>query len=203
MPSEIEGAGGRDPALGTSMILLIDNYDSFVYNLAHLLEKQGAVVEVVRNDMITADAAEALPLTHLVISPGPGRPSDAGNAMEIFHRLAKSVPVLGVCLGHQIIVEGLGGRVGASKQLVHGKSSMVKHDAKGLFEGLPCPLRAGRYHSLAAVAIPEVLEVCGMGDDEVMAVRHRDLPIHGVQFHPESILTPDGEALVRNFLEHP
>jgi anthranilate synthase/aminodeoxychorismate synthase-like glutamine amidotransferase len=185
------------------MILLLDNYDSFVYNLAHLLEKQGPRVEVVRNDMITADAAEELAPTHLVISPGPGRPSDAGNAMEIFERLGASVPVLGVCLGHQIIVEALGGQVGSSKHLVHGKSSMVEHDAKGIFTGLPSPLPAGRYHSLAAVAVPDVLEVCGMSEDEIMAVRHRELPINGVQFHPESILTPNGEDLVKNFLQCP
>ncbi len=185
------------------MILLIDNYDSFVYNLAHLLQMLGDEVQVIRNDRITADEAEALQPTHLVISPGPGAPSQAGRSIEIFDRLSPRVPVLGVCLGHQAIVEALGGEVGRSKHLVHGKASAVEHDGAGLFAGLPSPLQAGRYHSLAALAIPEVLEVCAIADGEVMAVRHRRLPIHGVQFHPESILTPDGGNLVRTFLEHP
>jgi anthranilate synthase component II len=185
------------------MILLVDNYDSFTYNLAHLLEMQGADVKVIRNDMLTADDAEALRPTHLVISPGPGKPSDAGNTIAVFERLSPKIPVLGVCLGHQAIVEALGGKVGASKELVHGKASMIEHDGQGLFEGLPRPFQAGRYHSLAALRVPDVLEVCATSDEEVMAVRHRELPIHGVQFHPESILTPYGGDLVANFFNLP
>jgi anthranilate synthase/aminodeoxychorismate synthase-like glutamine amidotransferase len=184
------------------MILLVDNYDSFTYNLAHLLKIHGArAVEVVRNDAITAEEAEALMPTHLVISPGPGKPAEAGQTMEIFDRLSPNIPVLGVCLGHQVIVEALGGEVGRSKEVVHGKSSSIEHDGTGLFQGLPRPLRAGRYHSLTAVRVPDALEVCATADGEVMAVRHRYLPIHGVQFHPESILTPDGGHIVKNFLE--
>jgi anthranilate synthase/aminodeoxychorismate synthase-like glutamine amidotransferase len=185
------------------MILLIDNYDSFTYNLAHLLQVRGAEVRVVRNDAVTAEDAEALHPTHLVISPGPGTPSNAGNTIAIFDRLAPAIPVLGVCLGHQAIVEALGGRVGPSKELVHGKASTVEHDGNGIFEGLPNPLQAGRYHSLTALEVPEALRVCATAGDEVMAVRHRRLPIHGVQFHPESILTPDGGDLVGNFLDRP
>jgi anthranilate synthase component II len=183
------------------VILLIDNYDSFTYNLAHLFGELGADVQVIRNDVIDADEAERLAPSHLLISPGPGRPEDAGNSIAIIERLAPSTPTLGVCLGHQAIVQAFGGRVGAAKRLMHGKSSPVSHDGKGLFRDLPQDFEAGRYHSLAALEVPEVLEVSAMGDDEVMAVRHRELPIDGVQFHPESVLTPIGSDLARNFLE--
>jgi anthranilate synthase/aminodeoxychorismate synthase-like glutamine amidotransferase len=184
------------------MILRIDNYDSFTYNLAHLFGELGADVIVRRNDAIDADEAERLAPSHLVISPGPGRPADAGASVEIVKRLAPRVPTLGVCLGHQAIVDAFGGEIGAAKRLVHGKPSEIRHDGQGVFEGLPQPFEAGRYHSLAATRIPECLEVSATcSDDEVMAVRHRDLPVDGVQFHPESVLTPLGPDLARNFLE--
>ena len=184
------------------MILLIDNYDSFTYNLAHLFQELGAEVTVIRNDKIDADAAEQLALSHLVISPGPGRPEQAGATLDIVKRLGSSVPTLGVCLGHQAIVEAFGGEVGQAKRLVHGKASSIAHNGQGLFSGLPDPLEAGRYHSLAATQVPNELEVCATTEDgEVMAVRHRELPIDGIQFHPESVLTPDGPALAKNFLE--
>jgi anthranilate synthase/aminodeoxychorismate synthase-like glutamine amidotransferase len=183
-------------------LLLVDNYDSFTYNLAHLFEELGADVTVLRNDAVDADTADELGPTHLVISPGPGRPAGAGASLEILRRLAPQVPTLGVCLGHQAIVEAFGGEVGQAKRLVHGKTSEIAHDGQGLFAGLPDPLEGGRYHSLAATRVPRVLEVCATTEDsEVMAVRHRELPIVGIQFHPESVLTPDGPALARNFLE--
>jgi anthranilate synthase/aminodeoxychorismate synthase-like glutamine amidotransferase len=184
------------------VILLVDNYDSFTYNLAHLFEELGAEVTVIRNDKIDADEAERLAPSHLVISPGPGRPEGAGASLEIIKRLGPRVPTLGVCLGHQAIVEAFGGEVGQAQRLVHGKASEIAHDGRGLFFGLPDPLQGGRYHSLAAARVPDGLEVCATTDDgEVMAVRHRDLPVDGIQFHPESVLTPDGAALAKNFLD--
>jgi anthranilate synthase/aminodeoxychorismate synthase-like glutamine amidotransferase len=183
------------------VILLIDNYDSFTYNLSHLFEELGAEVTVIRNDKIDADEAELLAPSHLVISPGPGRPEGAGASVEIIKRLGPHVPTLGVCLGHQAIVEAFGGEVGQAQRLVHGKASEIAHDRRGLFSGLPDPLQGGRYHSLAAARVPDQLEVCATTDDgEVMAVRHRELPVDGIQFHPESVLTPDGAALAKNFL---
>jgi anthranilate synthase/aminodeoxychorismate synthase-like glutamine amidotransferase len=184
------------------MILLIDNYDSFTYNLAHLFGALGAEVTVRRNDEIAVDEAEALRPSHLVVSPGPGRPADAGVAKAVIERLAPTTPTLGVCLGHQAIVEVFGGEVGYARQLVHGKASPVRHDGTGLFAGLPEAFDAGRYHSLAATTLPSELEPTAFADDgEVMAVRHRSLRVVGVQFHPESVLTPDGPALARNFLQ--
>jgi anthranilate synthase/aminodeoxychorismate synthase-like glutamine amidotransferase len=184
------------------MILLVDNYDSFTYNLAHLFQELGAEVTVIRNDAIDADEAERLAPSHLVVSPGPGRPGDSGASLAIVARLGPRVPTLGVCLGHQAIVEAFGGSVGQAKRLMHGKSSLVEHDGRGIFSGLPNPLEAGRYHSLAATSVPECLEVSARTDDgEVMAVRHRELPVVGIQFHPESVLTPLGPELGRNFLE--
>jgi anthranilate synthase/aminodeoxychorismate synthase-like glutamine amidotransferase len=183
------------------VILLIDNYDSFTYNLAHLFQELGAEVTVLRNDAVDADEAEGLDPSHLVVSPGPGRPTGSGATLEIVQRLGPRIPTLGVCLGHQAIVEAFGGSVGQAKQLVHGKATPVSHDGRGLFTGLPDPLQGGRYHSLAATEVPACLEVCANTEDgEVMAVRHRDYPIDGIQFHPESVLTPDGPALARNFL---
>jgi anthranilate synthase/aminodeoxychorismate synthase-like glutamine amidotransferase len=184
------------------VILLVDNYDSFTYNLAHLFGELGCEVEVRRNDAIDADEAEALAPSQLVISPGPGRPASAGNTPAILERLAGRVPTLGVCLGHQAIVEAFGGEIGPAKRLVHGKSSPVTHDGRGLFRGLPVSFEAGRYHSLAATSVPDALEVSATcAEGEVMAVRHRELPVDGVQFHPESVLTPVGRELARNFLE--
>jgi anthranilate synthase/aminodeoxychorismate synthase-like glutamine amidotransferase len=183
------------------VILLIDNYDSFTYNLAHLFGELGCEVEVRRNDAIDPDEAERLAPTHLVVSPGPGRPADAGATLEIVRRLART-PTLGICLGHQAIVEAFGGQVGRAQRLVHGKASAVRHDGRGIFAGLPEEFEAGRYHSLAATAVPDELEVSATcPEGEVMAVRHRELPIDGLQFHPESVLTPVGPALAKNFLE--
>jgi anthranilate synthase/aminodeoxychorismate synthase-like glutamine amidotransferase len=184
------------------VLLLIDNYDSFTYNLAHLFEELGADVTVVRNDAVDADAAERLRPGHLVISPGPGRPADAGATLAVLRRLAPRVPTLGVCLGHQAIVEAFGGDVGQAKRLVHGKASAVAHDGRGIFSELPDPLEAGRYHSLAATRVPACLEVSARTEDgEVMGVRHRELRVDGIQFHPESVLTPAGRALLSNFVE--
>jgi anthranilate synthase/aminodeoxychorismate synthase-like glutamine amidotransferase len=183
------------------MILLVDNYDSFTYNLVHLFQELGAEVLVRRNDELDADEAERLRPSHLVVSPGPGRPGDSGATNEIVRRLASTTPTLGVCLGHQAIVEVFGGEIGRAQELVHGKSAPVSHDGRGIFAGLPEPFEAGRYHSLAATRVPDALEVSATTPDgEVMAVRHRELPVDGVQFHPESVLTPDGPALCRNFL---
>ena len=183
------------------MILVVDNYDSFTYNLAHLFAELGADVTVRRNDAIDADTAERLSPSHLVISPGPGRPADAGSTPEIVRRLALTIPTLGVCLGHQAIVEAFGGEVGAARELVHGKSCTVNHDGRGVFVGLPQELEVGRYHSLAATSVAARLEICSTAaDGEIMAVRHRTLNVHGVQFHPESVLTPLGREIARNFL---
>ena len=176
------------------MILLVDNYDSFSYNLAHLFGALGAEVVVRRND---EPDLEQLEPERLVISPGPGRPPP--RVVELIRRT--HVPILGVCLGHQAIVEAFGGEIGFARRLVHGKASPVHHDGKGLFAGLPPAFEAGRYHSLAATAVPAQLEVCATaGDGEIMAVRHRTLKVHGVQFHPESVLTPLGHEIARNFL---
>jgi len=183
------------------MILLIDNYDSFTYNLAHLFGELGAEVVVRRNDEITVAEAEALEPSHLVVSPGPGRPEDAGVSEEMVRAFAGRIPTLGVCLGHQAIVSVFGGEVGPAQELVHGKATLVNHDGRGLFTGLPEDFLAGRYHSLAATSLPEVLEVSATSaDGEVMAVRHRELAVDGVQFHPESVLTPLGRELAQNFL---
>ena len=177
------------------MILLVDNYDSFTYNLAHLFAELGAEVVVKRND---EPGLEELEPERLVISPGPGHPPP--RVVELVRR--SRIPTLGVCLGHQAIVEAFGGEIGPSRRLVHGKASEIDHDGRGLFEGLPERFEAGRYHSLAASRVPECLEVSATcSEDEVMAVRHRELPVDGVQFHPESVLTPAGPQLARNFLE--
>ena len=156
---------------------MVDNYDSFTYNLVHLLEELGAEVVTVRNDAITPDEAVDLAPDRLVVSPGPGRPADAGVSVELIRRLGPQVPTLGVCLGHQAIVEAFGGDIGQAKALLHGKSSPVEHDGKGVFAGLPDPFEAGRYHSLAATSVPDCLEVSATcAEGEVMAVRHRELP---------------------------
>jgi anthranilate synthase/aminodeoxychorismate synthase-like glutamine amidotransferase len=185
-------------------ILLIDNYDSFTYNLVQAFLVLGAVVEVHRNDAISVDAALAQDHTHLVISPGPGTPRDAGVSMGMIEAFAGRIPIFGVCLGHQSVVEVFGGKVVRAARLMHGKVSPVRHDGKGVFAGLPQDFDAGRYHSLIAAAdsIPAVLEVTARtAEGEIMGVRHRTLPIEGVQFHPESVLTPDGPALMGNFLK--
>ena len=184
------------------MILLLDNYDSFTYNLAHLFEALGADVTVRRNDAISADEAAGLAPSHLVVSPGPGRPEEAGASVDVIRRLSPSTPTLGVCLGHQAIVTCFGGEVGFARELVHGKATTVHHDGSELFTGIPAGFEAGRYHSLAATALPDCLAVTARAEDgEVMAVQHTGLPVYGVQFHPESVLTPCGAALARNFLD--
>ena len=185
-------------------ILMLDNYDSFTWNLVHLFEELGAEVAVYRNDVISVEEAEALAPDRLVVSPGPGRPADAGISVDLIRRLGPRVPTLGVCLGHQAVVEAFGGRVGPASALLHGKASRIRHDGSGVFAGLPEELEAGRYHSLAAVEVPDELVVSARTEDgEVMGVRHRIHPVEGVQFHPESVLTPQGPQLARNFLDLP
>ena len=183
-------------------VLVVDNYDSFTYNLVHLLEELGAEVIVRRSDAVTVERATALELDRLVVSPGPGRPTGAGRSLELVLALGPTVPTLGVCLGHQAIVEAFGGEIGQARALIHGKASRVTHDGHGIFAGLPRTLETGRYHSLAATRVPDVLEVTARtADGEVMGVRHRTYPIEGVQFHPESVLTPHGPAMLRTFLD--
>ena len=185
-------------------LLLIDNYDSFTYNLVQAFLVLGADVQVYRNDAITPDAARALSPSHLCISPGPGTPYDAGVSMDMIRAFSGHIPVLGVCLGHQSIVEVFGGKVVRAGRLMHGKTSVVEHDGRTLFAGLPQPCEVGRYHSLIAApeTLPPELEVCARtAEGEIMGVRHRTLMVEGVQFHPESILTPDGPRLMQNFLE--
>lgn len=184
-------------------VLMIDNYDSFTYNLVQYLRMLGAEVLVRRNDALTAAEALALQPTHLVVSPGPGTPRDAGISIEVIQAFAGKVPVLGVCLGHQAIVEAWGGHVRPAMTLMHGKTSQVFHDGRGVFKDLPEPFEAGRYHSLAVrrAELPAELEVSAYTEDgEVMGVRHRSLPVEGVQFHPESVLTPHGLTLLGTFL---
>jgi anthranilate synthase/aminodeoxychorismate synthase-like glutamine amidotransferase len=184
-------------------MLLIDNYDSFTYNLVQAFAAMGASVMVYRNDAISVDESVALEPTHLVISPGPGRPEDAGVSLEMIGAYAGKLPVLGVCLGHQSIVQQHGGEIVRADRLMHGKTSMVKHDGKSLFAGLSNPFEVGRYHSLCAEeeSLPGELIVTAQTDrGEIMGVRHKTLPIEGVQFHPESVLTPEGDALMANFM---
>ena len=184
-------------------ILLIDNYDSFTYNLVQAFAKQGATVMVYRNDAIDAETALSLEPTHLVISPGPGRPEDAGISLEMIDTFAGKVALLGVCLGHQCLVSHFGGDIIRAERLMHGKTSQVSHDGKAVYEGLSQPFEAGRYHSLCADSgtLPAVLELTAQtARGEIMGVRHRDLPMEGVQFHPESVLTPEGDQLMSNFM---
>ena len=185
-------------------LLLIDNYDSFTYNLVQAFLILGAEVDVRRNDEITVAQAQALAPTHLCISPGPGTPYDAGVSMDMIRAFAGSMPVFGVCLGHQSIVEVFGGKVVRAGRLMHGKTSPVTHDGKGLFAGIAQPMEVGRYHSLIARpdSLPADLEVTARTPEgEIMGVRHRQLKVEGVQFHPESVLTPNGPQLIGNFLE--
>ena len=184
-------------------ILLIDNYDSFTYNLVQAFAAAGADVRVFRNDAIEKSAAIALAPTHLVISPGPGRPEDAGNSLEMIGTFCEQLPILGVCLGHQCLVSYFGGKIVRAERLMHGKTSQVRHDGGLLYEGLSQPFEAGRYHSLCADAasLPaELIRTAATERGEIMGVRHRTLPANGVQFHPESILTPEGDKLLLNFM---
>jgi anthranilate synthase/aminodeoxychorismate synthase-like glutamine amidotransferase len=187
----------------TPRLLLIDNYDSFTYNLVQAFLVLDARVLVYRNDALALAAARDLRPTHLVISPGPGRPADAGMSLEFIRAFAADIPILGVCLGHQCLVEAFGGRIIGARRLMHGKTSDVQHDNGGVFKGLANPMEVGRYHSLAADGdqIPdELLVTARTSDGEIMGVRHRSLPLEGVQFHPESVLTPNGDQLLANFL---
>ena len=191
-------------AASSRRVLLIDNYDSFTYNLVQALAGIGAEVTVRRNDEIDVDGALGVDATHLVVSPGPGRPEKAGASMAIVRALMPCVPVLGVCLGHQALAAVAGAVVGQAQHLMHGKESPVYHDGRTLYEGLPNPFRAGRYHSLAVEesSLPETLSISSYtSDGEIMGLRHATLPTEGVQFHPESVLTPEGQRLLRNFLD--
>jgi anthranilate synthase component II len=189
-------------------VLVIDNYDSFVYNLVQYIGEQGARVEVYRNDQITLQQVEALKPDRIVISPGPGNPADEkffGVCKQILQNTSKTVPTLGVCLGHQGIVHAFGGKVVHAKKLMHGKTCTITHDQKGLFKDVANPFTATRYHSLAGErdTIPECLQITAEANDdhEIMGVRHKQYPIVGVQFHPESILCQDGKLIIKNFLE--
>ena len=185
-------------------LLIIDNYDSFTFNLSQAFQVLGAEVTVLRNDQVTVTEADALEPTHLCISPGPGRPEEAGVSMEMIAHFKGRIPILGVCLGHQSIATVFGGEVVSAKGLMHGKDSPVYHDGRGLYLGLPNPFQAGRYHSLAVPesGVPEGFRVASYtSDGEVMGIRHETDAVLGVQFHPESILTPQGDRLLQNFLE--
>ena len=184
-------------------LLLIDNYDSFTYNLVQAFLVLGADVSVYRNDEISTDQALEFNPTHLCISPGPGRPEDAGISLDMIATFEKRIPILGVCLGHQSLVSHFGGRIVSAERLMHGKTSMVHHDGQSIYKGLSEPFEAGRYHSLAAEmqSLPSILRITARTErDEIMGVRHQELPLEGVQFHPESVLTPEGDDLMKNFL---
>jgi anthranilate synthase/aminodeoxychorismate synthase-like glutamine amidotransferase len=185
------------------MLLLLDNYDSFTYNLGQYFGELGCELFVARNDEITIDQIAALRPSHLCLSPGPCTPAEAGISKEVVVRFGKQIPILGVCLGHQCIAEAYGGKIVRSSRLMHGKWSLVHHDGTSIFSGLPRPFQGGRYHSLIVESdsLPSCLEVIAQTDEgDIMAVRHSDFPVHGVQFHPESILTPDGKKILINFL---
>jgi len=186
------------------MLLVIDNYDSFTYNLVQYFGELGADPQVKRNDAITPDEVEKMKPQKIVISPGPGRPEEAGISMELIRKFGGKVPILGVCLGHQCMGEVYGGKVVRAGRLMHGKTSPMQHDGKGVFQGLPNPFEATRYHSLIVEknSVPSCLEVCAeTAEGEIMGLRHREYPVHGVQFHPESILSKEGKDLLANFLK--
>ncbi|HKN36147.1 MAG TPA: aminodeoxychorismate/anthranilate synthase component II [Terriglobales bacterium] len=189
------------------MIFVLDNYDSFTYNLVQYLGELGAEVEVRRNDQVTVDQVEAMQPERIVISPGPCTPQEAGISIELIRRVAGKTPLLGVCLGHQALGAAFGGRVVRAKNLMHGKTSQVEHDGKTIFRGLPSPMTATRYHSLivAEEGLPAELQVSARtkerdGTTVIMGLRHRQFPVEGVQFHPESVLTDEGKRLIKNFL---
>jgi anthranilate synthase/aminodeoxychorismate synthase-like glutamine amidotransferase len=186
------------------MILVLDNYDSFTYNLVQYLGELGATMHVARNDALTVDDVEGLGPDGIVISPGPGNPDAAGISLELIRRFHARVPILGVCLGHQAIGQAFGGTVARARKQMHGKTSTISHDGRGVFRGLPAGFEATRYHSLVVLeaGLPAALEISARAEDgEIMGLRHRQYPVEGVQFHPESILTGQGKALLRNFLE--
>ncbi len=184
------------------MILVIDNYDSFTYNLVQYLGELGAELQVVRNDQITLDEIAQLAPSHIVISPGPGNPSEGGISNEVIREFHRTVPILGVCLGHQCIGATFGGNVTRAPRLMHGKTSAIYHDGRGLFAGVPSPFEAGRYHSLIVQdPLPDELYVTAQTQaGEVMGIRHKQYPLEGVQFHPESVLTQHGKQILQNFL---
>ena len=189
--------------MSTPHVVIVDNYDSFTYNLFQYLAELGAKVDVFRHDQITVDGIRDLGPTHLVISPGPKTPDEAGISLDAIREMAGEVPILGVCLGHQAIGQAFGGRVVRGEEPVHGKTSEIEHDGRTVFAGLPDPMTATRYHSLVVetATLPDVLEVSAWCDgDVIMGLRHRDLPVEGVQFHPESILSAEGRGLLGNFL---
>lgn len=185
------------------MLVMIDNYDSFTYNLVQYFGELGAEIRVFRNDAVTLDEIKALKPTHIVISPGPGNPDDGGISNEVLREFGPTTPILGVCLGHQCIGQVYGGKVSRAPRLMHGKTSSVYHNGKGLFDGVPSPFKATRYHSLIVEEpLPEVLQVTAFTrDGEVMGLRHKKYPTVGVQFHPESILTEHGKRILQNFLD--
>ncbi|MBW8312238.1 MAG: aminodeoxychorismate/anthranilate synthase component II [Rhizobium sp.] len=191
------------------MLLMIDNYDSFTYNLVQYFGELGQDVKVVRNDALTVAQIAALKPDHIVISPGPCTPNEAGVSLEVLEKLAGSVPILGVCLGHQSLGQAFGGKVVRARTIMHGKTSPIRHKGVGVFAGLPDPFEATRYHSLVVEkeSLPDCLEITAWTEnedgsmDEIMGLRHKTLPVEGVQFHPESILTQHGHAMLRNFLE--
>jgi anthranilate synthase/aminodeoxychorismate synthase-like glutamine amidotransferase len=186
------------------MILVLDNYDSFTYNLVQYLGELGATMRVARNDALTVDDVEGLAPDGIVISPGPGNPDAAGISLELIRRFHTRVPILGVCLGHQAIGQAFGGTVARARKQMHGKTSTIGHDGRGVFRGLPAGFAATRYHSLVVLeaGLPAALEISARAEDgEIMGLRHRQYPVEGVQFHPESILTGQGKALLGNFLE--
>ena len=187
------------------MLLILDNYDSFTYNVFQLLSELGAEVEVIRNDQTTAEDIRAKKYDAIVLSPGPGIPSDAGITEQVIRELGGEVPILGICLGHQAIGEVFGGKVVRAGEIVHGKTSPLRHNGKGLYEGIPQNVPIGRYHSLIIdrATLPDCLEVTSdLADGTIMGVRHKAKNIEGIQFHPESILTPDGKKMMENFLKH-
>lgn len=187
------------------MILVLDNYDSFTYNIVQYLAMAGAEVAVRRNDAISPAAARRLPLSGIVISPGPGRPEDAGCVLDMIHSFAGAIPILGVCLGYQAIGIAFGARLVRGPKPVHGKASPVQHDGRGVFAGLPAGLTVGRYHSLVleagSISPPLAISATSLDDGQVMGIRHAELPLEGVQFHPESVATPAGHDLLRNFVQ--
>ena len=186
------------------MILVIDNYDSFTYNLVQYLGEMGAELDVRRNDTLTLDDITELAPEKILISPGPGTPDDAGITLDLIREFGPKTPIFGVCLGQQAIGQALGGRVVRAEKLMHGKTSQVRHNGQGVFHGLPSPLEATRYHSLVVerVSLPDALEITAESDDgEIMGLKHKSWPLEGVQFHPESVLTEHGKQMLRNFLE--
>ena len=194
--------------MGATLLLMIDNYDSFTFNLVQYLGELGQEVKVVRNDALTVADIRAMAPSRIMISPGPGKPDDSGVSIDILREMAGELPIFGVCLGHQAIGQVFGGKVIRAREIMHGKTSPVKHRGQGVFAGLPNPFEATRYHSLVVEkdSVPDCLEVTAWTEredgslDEIMGLRHRSLPIEGVQFHPESILTEHGHAMLRNFL---